>query len=88
MSERDSWPEAPSLEDPPGDEDEAPEAEIETPEPEVESSELQPFQGSEPTTGLRRQRQRNLARTRFEQAIGKLEIGCGGPPLRASPSAR
>ncbi len=27
MSDRDSWPEAPSLEDPPGEEDEAPEAE-------------------------------------------------------------
>ena len=37
MSERDGWPEAPSLEDPPGEEDEAPEAEVETPEPEVES---------------------------------------------------
>ena len=29
MSERDSWPEAPPLEDPPGEEDEAPEAEVE-----------------------------------------------------------
>ena len=29
MSERDGWPEAPSLEDPPGVEDEAPEAEVE-----------------------------------------------------------
>jgi 6,7-dimethyl-8-ribityllumazine synthase len=41
VSERDGWPESPSLEDPPGDEDEAPEAEIETPEPEVESPELE-----------------------------------------------
>ena len=37
MSERDSWPEAPSLEDPPGAEDEALETEVEAPEPEVES---------------------------------------------------
>ena len=29
MSDRDSWPEAPSLEDPPGEEDEAPQAEVE-----------------------------------------------------------
>jgi 6,7-dimethyl-8-ribityllumazine synthase len=29
MSERDGWPESPSLEDPPGEEDEAPEAEVE-----------------------------------------------------------
>jgi len=29
VSERDGWPEAPSLEDPPGEEDEAPEAEVE-----------------------------------------------------------
>ena len=41
MSERDSWPEAPSLEDPPGAEDEAPEAEVETPEPEVESDDAE-----------------------------------------------
>ena len=39
MSERDSWPEAPSLEDPPGAEDEALETEVEAPEPEVESDE-------------------------------------------------
>ena len=41
VSERDSWPEAPSLEDPPGAEDEAPEAEVETPEPEVESDDAE-----------------------------------------------
>jgi 6,7-dimethyl-8-ribityllumazine synthase len=37
VTERDSWPEAPSLEDPPAEEDEAPEAEVETPEPKVEA---------------------------------------------------
>jgi len=39
VSERDSWPEAPSLDDPPGSEDEAAEAEVETPQPEVETAE-------------------------------------------------
>ncbi len=46
MNERDSWPEAPSLEDPPGKEDGVPEAgveaselEVEKPEPEVETPE-------------------------------------------------
>ena len=42
MSERDSWPEAPSLNDPPGSEDEAAEAEVETPEPEVETEDTEP----------------------------------------------
>ena len=42
MSERDSWPEAPSLDDPPGSEDEAAEAEVETPEPEVETEDTEP----------------------------------------------
>ena len=41
MSERDSWPEAPSLEDPPGAEDEALETEVEAPEPEVESDDAE-----------------------------------------------
>jgi len=39
VSDRDSWPEAPSLEDPPGEEVEALETEVETPEPEVETPE-------------------------------------------------
>ena len=40
MSDRDSWPEAPSLEDPPGEEDEAPEAEdVEVEAVEVEEAE-------------------------------------------------
>jgi 6,7-dimethyl-8-ribityllumazine synthase len=41
VSERDSWPEAPSLEDPPGAEDEALETEVEAPEPEVESDDAE-----------------------------------------------
>ena len=39
MSDRDSWPEAPSLEDPPGEEDEAPEAEVD--DVEVEAVEVE-----------------------------------------------
>jgi len=39
VSDRDSWPEAPSLEDPPGEEDEAPEAEVE--EAEVDAVEVE-----------------------------------------------
>ena len=44
MSERDNWPEAPSLEDPPGEEDEAPEAEVEEAE-EAEQVELEAAEG-------------------------------------------
>ena len=40
MSDRDSWPEAPSLEDPPGEEDEAPEAEEVDDVEEVEAEEV------------------------------------------------
>ena len=39
MSERDGWPESPSLEDPPGEEDEAPEAEVD--DVEVEAVEVE-----------------------------------------------
>jgi 6,7-dimethyl-8-ribityllumazine synthase len=39
VSDRDSWPEAPSLEDPPGETVEALETEVEAPEPEVEPEE-------------------------------------------------
>jgi 6,7-dimethyl-8-ribityllumazine synthase len=41
VTERDSWPEAPSLEEPPGEEDEVAEAEVETPEPEVEMADAE-----------------------------------------------
>jgi 6,7-dimethyl-8-ribityllumazine synthase len=39
MSERDGWPESPSLEDPPGEEDEAPEAEVD--DVEIEAVEVE-----------------------------------------------
>ena len=48
MSERDSWPEAPSLDDPPGGADEAPEEEVEAsgadvvaPEPDIEAADAE-----------------------------------------------
>jgi 6,7-dimethyl-8-ribityllumazine synthase len=47
VSERDSWPEAPSLEEPPGEEDEAPEVEVEAPEA-AEEAELEDVAVDEP----------------------------------------
>ena len=45
MSERDGWPESPSLEDPPGEEDEAPEAEVD--DVEVEAVEVEEAEAEE-----------------------------------------
>ena len=45
MSERDGWPESPSLEDPPGEEDEAPEAEVD--DVEVEAVEVEEAEEAE-----------------------------------------
>ena len=47
MSERDSWPEAPSLEDPPAEENEAPEAEAEAPDTEVEAPDTEVEEAAE-----------------------------------------
>jgi 6,7-dimethyl-8-ribityllumazine synthase len=47
VSERDSWPEAPSLEDPPGEEDEAPEAEEVEDVEAVEELEAEPVESDE-----------------------------------------
>jgi 6,7-dimethyl-8-ribityllumazine synthase len=45
MSERDGWPESPSLEDPPGEEDEAPEAEVD--DVEIEAVEVEEAEEAE-----------------------------------------
>ena len=48
MNERDRWPEAPSLEDPPGEEVEAPAAAVEVEEPEVDEAEVEEPEVDEP----------------------------------------
>jgi 6,7-dimethyl-8-ribityllumazine synthase len=71
VSERDSWPEAPPLEDPPGEEDEAPEAEVE----EVEEVEVTPAAEDEPA----------VEAESIEHAAGDFRVPEGYGVLEGSP---
>ena len=87
MSERDGWPEAPSLEDPPGEEDEAPEAEVEEVEEveEVAAEEVE-AEAAESEPAAEEQREEEVVEAESsEHAAGDFVVPDGYGVLEGKP---
>ena len=90
MSERDGWPEAPSLEDPPGEEDEAPEAEVEEAQvEEVEAEDGREVEAeaaeSEPAAEEQLQEEEVVEAESSEHAAGDFVVPDGYGVLEGKP---